>query len=280
MFFLVEDSLVFNLNYQKKNLFILYKMNFLWCLGYYFSLKLKQISLRTLQIKFSLTLILMNPDLYSFNRKNQDIYLTPKKEKHTDTLVFLHGLGDTADGWVDLFLSEMNPCPQSTKIILLTAPIASVTANMGYKMPSWYDIKEWGAKDRDFDRTIGRDEVDSNAERIKAVLNHEIEILKGESRNVLIGGFSQGAAMSLHTGLGYQMPLGGILSWSGYLFPFTKISKENENVPVFISHGLDDNVVDYKMSETSFKRLDASKHQITKVIEKGLEHSVTDRIIR
>jgi len=59
-----------------------------------------------------------------------------------------------------------------------------------------------------------------------------------------------------------------------------KISKENENVPVFISHGLADSVVDYKMSETSFKRLDASKHQITKVIEKGLEHSVTDRIIR
>lgn len=222
----------------------------------------------------------MNPNLYTLNRKNQDIYLTPKKEQHTETLIFLHGLGDTADGWVDLFLSQMNPCPQSTKIVLLTAPMATVTANMGYKMPSWYDIKEWGVKDRDFDRTIGRDEVDSNTERIKKVMDDEIDILKGESKNMLIGGFSQGAAMSLHAGLGYQKSLGGIFALSGYLFPFTKISKENENVPVFISHGLDDSVVDYRMSELSYQRLDPSKHQIIKILEKGLEHSITDRIVK
>lgn len=42
-------------------------------------------------------------------RVDQDIYLTPKEGKHTETLVFMHGLGDTADGWLDAFISSSSP---------------------------------------------------------------------------------------------------------------------------------------------------------------------------
>ena len=219
---------------------------------------------------------------YTVSKKGQDIYLTPKDGKHTETLIFMHGLGDSAAGWFDIFMeSSMNIVLPTTKVVLLTAPIAPVTANNGYQMPSWYDIKQFGNKDIDgFEKTIGKDEVKENAERIQRVLDKEIELLKGESKSVIIGGFSQGCAMSMYTGLQYNKSLAGIMGWSGYLFPWIKVSPENENVPIFLSHGTDDQVVPHKMSELTFQRLDVKKHQMVKVIEKGMEHSISDRILK
>jgi len=223
----------------------------------------------------------MQTERHIIQARNQDLILTPRTEKHTDTLIFLHGLGDSANGWVDIFLSGQSPCPNSTKVVLLTAPTAPVTANGGYPMPSWYDIKKFGGRAPDeLEKTIGKDEVISNGDKIRRILDEEIEVLKGESKSVIIGGFSQGCAMSMHTGLEYNKSLGGIMGWSGYLFPFTKVSQENEKVPIFLSHGADDQVVPYKMSELSFKRLDANKHYLVKIVEEGLEHSITDRILK
>ena len=148
----------------------------------------------------------MTSKKYTLNRVNQDIYLTPKTEPHTSTLVFMHGLGDSAQGWVDLFLEEVNPCPSSTKIVLLTAPSVPVTANQGYVMPSWYDILSWDSKGDDSDsvRSVSEEDVEKNAIRVNSVLDKEIETLKGDSKSVLIGGFSQGCAMALHTGLSFK----------------------------------------------------------------------------
>ena len=36
--------------------------------------------------------------------KGEHIYLTPKQGKHTETLIWLHGRGDSAKGFVDIFL--------------------------------------------------------------------------------------------------------------------------------------------------------------------------------
>jgi phospholipase/carboxylesterase len=38
----------------------------------------------------------------------------------------MHGLGDTAEGFLDVFNSPINPCKPTTKIVLLTAPQRSV----------------------------------------------------------------------------------------------------------------------------------------------------------
>ena len=76
---------------------------------------------------------------------DSDIYLIP--EKQNSTLIWLHGLGDTAEGWRDLFQSELLPSLEYTKVILLTAPIQSVTINQNMKMPSWYDILSFTVSD-------------------------------------------------------------------------------------------------------------------------------------
>ena len=73
--------------------------------------------------------------------RDQDIYLLPQKSQHKFTLIWLHGLGDTAEGFLEYFYSPVTLIPNNnTKVILLTAPEQAVTINGGDIMNSWYDI--------------------------------------------------------------------------------------------------------------------------------------------
>jgi lysophospholipase-2 len=59
------------------------------------------------------------------------------KARHTATLIFLHGLGDTGHGWAAGMASIR---PDFLKIVCPTAPTIPVTLNSGMHMPAWYDI--------------------------------------------------------------------------------------------------------------------------------------------
>ena len=72
-------------------------------------------------------------------RKADDyVYLNPTAE-HTHSLVWLHGLGDSAYGFATMFESEV--VLPGCRVILPTAPERAVTCNGGMHMTSWYDIK-------------------------------------------------------------------------------------------------------------------------------------------
>ena len=90
---------------------------------------------------------------------NNYVTLHPKEDKdHKYSLVWLHGLGDSAYGFKDAFLDEkLNIVPPSCKVILPTAPTRAVSINMGAKMTSWYDIL---SLDRPSSWTI--DQVEAN----------------------------------------------------------------------------------------------------------------------
>jgi len=82
-------------------------------------------------------------------RADRYIVLHPKnsdeKTRHKYSLIWLHGLGDSAYGFQDVFLDDnLNIVPPSCKVILATAPERAVTCNGGMVMTSWYDIHELG----------------------------------------------------------------------------------------------------------------------------------------
>jgi len=60
--------------------------------------------------------------------------------KHTATVIFAHGLGDTAAGWSPLAQSLRSKY-KHIKWVLPTAPTQPVSINMGMKMNSWFDIQ-------------------------------------------------------------------------------------------------------------------------------------------
>ena len=209
---------------------------------------------------------------YTEERENNDIYLRSKSKERT--LIFLHGMGDSADGWKSNFLDGNSTwADQYTDVILLTAPTCPVTLYEGMMMPSWYNIFEISGNLKKHNYK----DAQTNSERINQVISKEIAFFKGDSKRVFIGGFSQGAAMALNIYLSHEKELGGVFALSGYLLPETQI-KERENYNIFISHCKDDQLLPLELSKISYERILHLK-QIewitTKSVGHGINHTVS-----
>jgi predicted esterase len=188
--------------------------------------------------------------------------IVPALKRHTATVIVIHGLGDSGAGWI--FLAEnwrRRSKFEEVSFIFPNAPMIPITMNMRMRMPGWYDIKS-------LDNLEGREEDETGIKRSCDYFHSLIdsEIAKGIPANrIVIGGFSQGGAMSLLSGLTYKNKLGGIFSLSAYLLLHKKFpdlvpaDNPNKETPIFMAHGTADQVVDYKMgvmSKDILKRLE------------------------
>lgn len=165
-------------------------------------------------------------------------------------VIFLHGLGADGFDFRDIFVT-----PQFNKIrfILPHAPYQPVTINQGFEMRAWYDL---------YDLSFEKDEDELGMEKSSLTIQKLIEeqiSLGIPSEKIIIGGFSQGAVMSFYLGMKYHKKLGGIAVLSGYLPLKEKLTSsiKNEllNIPIFMAHGLYDNVIDIQIADSSFKEL-------------------------
>jgi predicted esterase len=131
---------------------------------------------------------------------------------------------------------------------------------MGMRMPGWYDIKSLSTLD---DRDEDEAGIIKSRDYFHSLIDQEVE--KGIPANrIVIGGFSQGGAMSLLSGVTYKNQLGGIFGLSCYLLLQKKIkdmipdSNPNQNTPIFMGHGDADAVVAHKWGKLSADEL--TKH--------------------
>jgi hypothetical protein len=72
-------------------------------------------------------------------RLDNTIVLHPEVGSHSATIVILHGLGDSCDGWEDA-AGHLSRTLSYCKFILPTAPQIPVTLNGGQKMPAWLEF--------------------------------------------------------------------------------------------------------------------------------------------
>ncbi|ESK86807.1 lysophospholipase i [Moniliophthora roreri MCA 2997] len=178
----------------------------------------------------------------------------PAIKKHTATVIFVHGLGDTGHGWkpvADMFQSD--PSLAHIKWVLPHSPQRPVTANMGMIMPSWFDIESFGFKTSEDEHGM-MESVRSLTQLIDA------ETKSGLSANrIVLGGFSQGAAMSLLTGLTSEKRLAGVVALSGWLPLEEKfkasLSSHATSVPIFWGHGTSDPLVRLDLANESVDAL-------------------------
>lgn len=80
------------------------------------------------------------PEVY---RNVQDSSITLSYGKPQRTLIWLHGLCDTADGFLSFFSHSHSPLYHGTKIKLLQAPLRHITVNNGNVCHGWYDMKSF-----------------------------------------------------------------------------------------------------------------------------------------
>lgn len=111
------------------------------------------------------------------NKADNSILISPKSPKNS--LIWLHGLGDSSAGFLDYFLEDDSPVHDGTRVLLLQAPYRAVTINGGAKSNSWYDIKSFGANDKEEDR-ISVQEVKESYNTIQAAVDSESAFWKAQ----------------------------------------------------------------------------------------------------
>jgi phospholipase/carboxylesterase len=172
-----------------------------------------------------------------------DTIQTQTGDAPTATVIVLHGLGADGNDFVpfvqELDLTAVGP----VRYVFPHAPTMPVTINGGYVMRAWYDILGADMARREDEAGLRR----SMAE-ITALIDAERASGIAASR-IVLAGFSQGAAMTLLTGLRYPERLAGLVGMSGYLPLAGRLTPErstaNDDVPVFLAHGRGDPVVPY-----------------------------------
>jgi phospholipase/carboxylesterase len=157
------------------------------------------------------------------------------------TIIILHGLGADGNDFVP-FTSELDLSSiGAVRFVFPHAPTRPVTINGGVVMRAWYDILGVDLVRREDEKGLRESQA-----QIAALLDREVA--RGMPANrIVLGGFSQGCAMTLQTGLRYPQRLAGLLGMSGYLpLPATldaERSDANRLVPVFMGHGQFDDII-------------------------------------
>jgi predicted esterase len=184
--------------------------------------------------------------------------------EHTATLVWLHGLGDSAYGFVPYFSKPKLRFP-TLKIVLPTATQMPVTVNHGMVMNSWYDVPST------WDTTVN-ESAWSSADRICAILAHEAQ----STSKLFLGGISQGGATSLLAGFNrYTGPLAGIIALSSYALE-APIPPSRLQIPCLIYHGDQDSTINIAFSKSTYDRSLAGVNYTYKVVP-NLPHWVNNQ---
>lgn len=170
------------------------------------------------------------------------------------SIIWLHGLG--ADGHdFEPIVPELGlPDDLPVRFVFPNAPYRPVTLNGGYVMRAWYDI---AIDARGFRQDAAH--ICESEQYLRELVAQE----QGHGRaahRIVLAGFSQGAAIALHTGLRYGEPLAGILALSMPIPLAERIPEEfhasSRLTPVFLAHGTDDQIVPYPMAENARRLLE------------------------
>jgi len=198
------------------------------------------------------------------------IVITPTV-KQTASLIFLHGLGDTGNGWSSIFREIKKP---HIKYIFPTAPVRAVTLNGGMRMTAWFDI---------LGLNPGASQDETGLKESSQILMKLVddEIKSGiPSERIIIGGFSQGGATALYTTLTSPHKFGGVLALSTWLPLHERFPEQMEKstgkfeTQILQCHGDSDQLVPQSWSQMSVKLMQSLgfKHVNYKVY-RGLDHS-------
>lgn len=157
------------------------------------------------------------------------------------SIIWLHGLGADGHDFTPIVAQLALPANLNLRFIFPHAPLMPITINGGAVMRGWYDIRALGLL-RDEDETGIR----SAQHLVEKLIQNELE--RGiHAHRIVLAGFSQGGAIALYTAFRYQQKLAGVLALSTYLPLASSFLKEvqpgNLAVPIFLAHGLYDNVI-------------------------------------
>jgi phospholipase/carboxylesterase len=177
------------------------------------------------------------------------------------SVIWLHGLGADGSDFVPIVPELHLPESLGMRFVFPHAPVMPITMNQGYQMPAWFDIFELSVQSRIDEEGIGR-----SVGMVTQIIQQEVE--RGIPANrIILAGFSQGSVIALASALNYPLRLGGVIALSGYL-PIAdqllqKANPINKDVPIFIAHGTEDNVLPYALGKATYVALQQAGYPVS-----------------
>ncbi|HEY7772895.1 MAG TPA: dienelactone hydrolase family protein [Marinagarivorans sp.] len=189
----------------------------------------------------------------------------------THAIIWLHGLGATADDFVPVIPYLGLAQERTIRFVFPQAPDRAITLNGGYVMPGWYDIK--GSDLSDKEDLPG---ITQSQKSLETLIDEQVS-MGVASENIIIAGFSQGGAVAYYTGLRLKHKIAGILALSTYLPFASKAEAEHSAVnlktPIMAMHGRDDAIVPFGMGKMSADAVSALGYKV-EWKDYAMDHSV------
>ncbi|XP_023941095.2 lysophospholipase-like protein 1 [Bicyclus anynana] len=192
--------------------------------------------------------------------------------KHTATVIFFHGSGGTGSNmkeWVDILAKNFS-FPH-IRILYPTAPLQPYTPAEGDMSNVWFDRIDIHPKAPEALESLKKIEAD-----IKNLVKSENNAGIPNNR-IIVGGFSMGGALALHTAYRWMPDLAGVFVFSSFLnensVVYQDLKKYSNHVPLLQIHGDIDDLVPSLWGKTTFEELQGLGVQGNFQIMERLGHS-------
>jgi len=172
---------------------------------------------------------------------------------HELCIVFLHGLGDSGKDWTNVWSKNIDLAALKVKLVCPTAPKQPVSMNKGIVMNAWFDVPPMGPEM--FSKVDQKGFVSSMAYVFSIIKD---EVASGTPmQRIIIGGFSQGGCLGIHTVLKCPYEVAGVMLLSTFLGPdkTPQPAEVNKAVPWFWGHGDADPIVPFAMGKWTSQQL-------------------------
>jgi len=194
------------------------------------------------------------------------------KENADITLLWFHGYG--ANNWsFEPFIKFLNlNLDGRMYVVMPNAPIEN-------NKRSWYPLPT------EVDGKIIED--DSGIEKAKATILAELNGYISGCKRLYLGGFSQGAALSLSLGLNHDINCEGIIAISGYIPSSASIKVKGTDKSIYIAHGTSDTTISIDTHAKSIQYLNENNFNFTEftddcghTISKAMISNLTDWLFK
>ncbi|KAJ0343438.1 hypothetical protein KNSL1_010297 [Colletotrichum chrysophilum] len=242
-------------------------------------------------------------DMSSISRAAPLVF--PAAGKHTATVIFAHGLGDTGNGWASAVENwRRRQRLDEVKFVLPHAPQIPITCNFGMRMPGWFDIVSRASildrhrippgpsplttaaiLQKKLDGTVESLRENEDAPGILASNEYFHSLVQAEvdagipADRIVLGGFSQGGAMAIFSGLTGTHKVAGIVGLSCWLLLSERFAslvpayKPNQATPIFMGHGDADPLVRPELGALSMEALKKLGYDVSRTLYPGMGHS-------
>ena len=152
-------------------------------------------------------------------------YIVEPIHAHTQSVILLHGLGDNGYNFGTLFLREgltfsgctLTQLLPGARFIFPTAKRRRSSAFRRAKLTQWFDIAR--LPDPEYRKETQLHGLAESSSQLVPLIHEEVD--KVGAQNVILGGISNGSAMSMSLLLALGLPLGGYIGLCSYL-PYQK----------------------------------------------------------